>query len=240
MGRIKRAITGTRKKLAEIRRRLFRRRARVRFCKGRTKHWRLRAQHWHRVAEDKSNTKEARQRATALADRAMRKHAYWDELLDKAVLGKKDMERREADLQKKLHLLLNEKDRWIQNHLPKTGVVNPDKPWNPYGRSGAAWMVPWFDKVWALGVHFAIVSWFRSPEYSTWLCEQRCGQPTCAGTCAGANSNHSCPPSHKCSPYEGAADVSNYYAVRAALARVGAPLHNYLPYDPVHVSYSGH
>lgn len=229
------AIQGTREKLAAVRRRLFRRRARVRFCLRRRHHWADRAQHWHKVSEDKTITKAARQRADDLATRAQRKHAYWDELYDKAVLGRNGMRKREADLEKKLHYLIDKRDA----AKPPQGLVTPSKPWNPYGHTGAEWMVPWFDKVWALGVHFAVVSWFRSPAYSTSLCMARCGQPSCSGTCAGASSNHSCPPTHTCVEWEGAADVTNYYAVRAALARLGAPLTNHLPADPVHVSHSG-
>jgi hypothetical protein len=53
----------------------------------------------------------------------------------------------------------------------------------------------------------SVISGYRTPEYSTSLCEAMCGAPTCPGRCAGANSNHSCPPTHTGVPYEGAVDV---------------------------------
>jgi hypothetical protein len=67
------------------------------------------------------------------------------------------------------------------------------------------------------------------------LCYRMCGRPRCPGKCAGSSSNHS-------GIYfpHGAADVTNFWAVRAKLRQLGAPLTNHLPYDPVHVSNSGY
>lgn len=216
---------------------------------GRERAARARQRRWHKEVQkqearstNKKLTKVQRANAARLADRAEQKLALWHERVDKAHMGVVVMRQRDQRLNIKLQHLREKKQQLTAAQKKKAGklIVHPERPWNPNGLSGPAWMVPWFDKVWASGVHFTIVSWFRTPEYSTSLCQRICQRDFCPGTCAGASSNHSCPPTHTGKPYEGAADVSNYYAVRAALARVGAPLHNDLPYDPVHVSYSGH
>jgi hypothetical protein len=74
--------------------------------------------------------------------------------------------------------------------------------------------------------HGYLISGFRSPEYSTSLCMGICGHPTCSGTCAGALSNHSCPPTHTCKEWEGAGDFTDA-AILCAYARAhGVPLHD--------------
>lgn len=218
------AIRGTREKLEEWYGRLRKRRVRVAYCKAQQALWKRRA----RRAEENGWTEKA--------ERATRKLAYWHEQLDKAVLGKKEAEAVVARLEKKMKYLKEQ----LEKQQPPDGLVTPTKPWNPYNRTGPGWMIPWFDKVWNSGTHFEIVSWYRTPEYSESLCQNMCGAPTCPGTCAGRNTNHACPPTNTGVKYEGAADVSNYYAVRAALDRFGAPLTNHLPRDPVHVSHSGY
>lgn len=88
----------------------------------------------------------------------------------------------------------------------------------------------------------SVISGYRSPEYSTSICEGMCGHPTCPGLCAGASSNHSCPPSHTCEPHEGAVDVSDAPGLIAYCRSHGVPLHGageFLPSDPNHCSYSG-
>jgi hypothetical protein len=122
--------------------------------------------------------------------------------------------------------------RWKNAHRPhpKTkGLVYLD------GKLCAAWIAGWLIKVRLHHVAFSLVSGYRSPEYSDSLCRRMCGQPRCPGLCAGRSSNHS-------GIYfpRGAADVTNFWAVRAMLARLGAPLTNHLPRDPVHVSNSGY
>lgn len=87
-----------------------------------------------------------------------------------------------------------------------------------------------------------VVSGFRTPEYSTSLCMSMCGQPTCPGRCGGAASNHSCPPSHACSPHEGAVDVSDPAGLQAYCRAHNLPLHGngeMLPSDTPHFSNSG-
>lgn len=88
----------------------------------------------------------------------------------------------------------------------------------------------------------SVISGYRSPEYSTSLCEAMCGAPTCPGTCGGANSNHSCPPTHGCVPHEGAVDVSDAPGLIAYCRAHGVPLHGageMLPSDVNHCSFSG-
>ena len=108
------------------------------------------------------------------------------------------------------------------------------------GHSVAGWMVPYCEEARQHGWTGHIVSGYRTPEYSRHLCEAMCGAPSCPGTCAGEATNHACPPSHKCVKYEGAIDVSDYYTFKRIMGEIGAPLHNDLPSDPVHFSYSGH
>jgi hypothetical protein len=79
-----------------------------------------------------------------------------------------------------------------------------------------------------------LVSGYRTPEYSEQLCYQICGAPSCPGRCAGRSSNHT-----KTSYPGPAADVSDYVNCERALAKVGAPYFNNLPYDLVHMSRSG-
>ena len=83
-----------------------------------------------------------------------------------------------------------------------------------------------------------ITSGVRTPEYSEQLCYQMCGQPTCPGTCAGRSSNHNC--SKGCPYPNGAVDVTNPEQFAAAMRKLGAPIRNALPNDPVHFSASGH
>ncbi len=88
----------------------------------------------------------------------------------------------------------------------------------------------------------SLISGYRSPEYSTQLCENICGAPSCPGLCAGASSNHSCPPTHTCKPYEGAGDFSDAARLCAYARAHGVPLHGggeFLPNDINHCSNSG-
>jgi len=76
----------------------------------------------------------------------------------------------------------------------------------------------------------------RTAAHSEELCFQRCGAPSCAGTCAGRSSNHVIE-----GPSDwGALDVSDYYTFGRICREVGAPLQNDLPADPVHYSPDGH
>jgi hypothetical protein len=87
-----------------------------------------------------------------------------------------------------------------------------------------------------------MLSGFRSPEYSEQLCYGICGQPSCPGLCAGRASNHSCPPTATCKPYEGAGDFTDAARLCAWCRAHGIPLHGggeFLPNDVNHCSYSG-
>ena len=88
----------------------------------------------------------------------------------------------------------------------------------------------------------SVISGYRSPAYSTSLCEAMCGAPTCPGRCAGANSNHSCPPTHTGIPYEGAVDVTDPYGLESYCRSHGKPLYGggyALPSDINHFSHTG-
>ena len=88
----------------------------------------------------------------------------------------------------------------------------------------------------------SVISGYRSPEYSTQLCINMCGAPSCPGRCAGANSNHSCPPTHTGVPYEGAVDVTDPYGLEGYCRRTGKPLYGggyALPSDINHFSHTG-
>lgn len=93
----------------------------------------------------------------------------------------------------------------------------------------------WLKKSRAAGWAGVLVSGYRTPEYSEQLCYQMCGHPTCPGRCAGRASGHSQ------RTYPGpCVDVSEYGQFEAIQFRIGSPLRNDLPIDPVHFSVSGH
>lgn len=117
---------------------------------------------------------------------------------------------------------------------PTQGVSTPSAPWNPYGRPIANWIIPWLQKSWDAGWRGAVNSGYRSPEYSQQLCYGICGAPSCPGTCAGTSSNHT-----RYVEPEGAVDVSDYGTFKSVQFKIGSPLRNALPADPVHFSSSG-
>lgn len=103
------------------------------------------------------------------------------------------------------------------------------------GKTVAAWMIPWLEKSRKAGWTGTVVSGYRDPAYSTQLCINMCGAPSCPGMCAGASSNHS----GKFYP-AGAVDVSDYTRFESIQWQIGSPLKNELDYrDPVHFSVSG-
>src|SRR5262245_44265048 len=210
-------ISEARAKLGRVRNRLFKRRARVRFCKARQRYWRKKL--------------EAQQDASRNIDRPVRKLAYWNEQLDKAILGRKGLTRLRKRLEKKLRFL----KRKAQAAQPAPGVVVAQAPWNPYGRPVARWIAEWLEKSYRAGWRGYVTSGWRDPAYSESLCYNMCGAPSCPGRCAGRSSNHSG------SIYPaGAVDVTSYYTFAAIQVRIGSPLHNSLgAQDPVHFSYSG-
>jgi hypothetical protein len=113
---------------------------------------------------------------------------------------------------------------------PSNGVGTFD------GKPVAAWWVAILTEARKTGLwNGGLNSGYRTPAYSTQLCQQICGAPTCPGRCAGATSNHA-------RLDAGAAvDVSDPGGFRNALVRIGhAELHNALgAADPWHFSVSG-
>ncbi len=130
-----------------------------------------------------------------------------------------------------------------KNHQPKNEALG-----NWKGYQVAGWMVGvnkgpdgtvtnWLQLLVNTGLWAGdLYSGFRDPEYSESLCYAMCGAPSCSGTCAGKASNHS----QTGPPNWGAIDVVNYIGFRAAVAKVGAPFRNNLPYDTPHHSYTGY
>lgn len=130
------------------------------------------------------------------------------------------------------------KKKWLERHrdkpAPSIGTTTID------GRQVPNWMAPYVLEIRKRGRwKGTVVSGFRTPAYSTQLCIWMCGRTQCPGRCAGAASNHACPPSGKCATYEGAIDVSDYITFAAEAHAVGAPFQNQLPWDRVHFSRSG-
>lgn len=106
------------------------------------------------------------------------------------------------------------------------------------GKQVPNWIAKWVLKARKEGLwHGYVVSGYRSPEYSTSICQAMCGAPTCPGRCAGASSNHS----GLVYP-RGAVDVDLAHRdeFARAMVKLGAPLKNILPTtDPNHFSNSG-
>lgn len=104
------------------------------------------------------------------------------------------------------------------------------------GVTVAGWMVQWLEKSRSKGWDGSVTSGYRDPDYSEQLCYRMCGAPSCSGTCAGRNSNHS----GKDYP-AGAIDVTDYDNFARIQKEIGSPLKNELDArDPVHFSVSGH
>lgn len=99
----------------------------------------------------------------------------------------------------------------------------------------AAWMVKFLQKSRDNGWQGVVVSGFRTPEHSDSLCRAICGQPSCPGRCAGRASNHV-----GLTDPGGAIDVTDTDRFAAIQRKIGSPLRNDLPNDPVHFSVSGH
>jgi hypothetical protein len=139
------------------------------------------------------------------------------------------------------------KQKWEKKHQPHPAPQPSGNIVVFDGHSCPAWIVRILQAARNSGAwHGSVNSGFRTPEYSQSLCCSMCGAcsmgSTCPGTCAGIYSNHACPPSHTCAPYEGAVDVSDYYNLERYCRNVGAPLFGAgyaLPYDLVHFSHTG-
>lgn len=128
-----------------------------------------------------------------------------------------------------------------KHHKPDHPPSDGDNFTSFDGKPVPDWIYPWLQKARASGRwHGVLVSGYRTPAYSEQLCYGICGAPSCPGRCAGRSSNHCCPPSFTGQPYEGAVDVSDYYAFGQVMASFGYPLVNHLPSDPVHYSKTGY
>lgn len=168
----------------------------------------------------------------ALADFANRKRRQ-NRALGRIVQAKAWTERRTIYRKKHRHLRKQIKDRKPDPGTPC--VSYPARPWNPYGKPVATWIVPWLDKSREAGWHGVLNSGWRSPEYSEQLCYSMCGAPSCPGRCAGRSSNHT-----QCAEPAGAVDVSDYYNFAAIQRKIGSGLYNALgAADPVHFSRTG-
>jgi hypothetical protein len=113
---------------------------------------------------------------------------------------------------------------------PPPGVTTFD------GRQVASWMKPYLEFARKNGWKGTLVSGFRDPAHSEEICKQKCGQPSCPGTCAGRSSNHSGTAKPK-----GAVDITDN--VRFAQLMKKCPLkprlQNVLPKDRTHFSVTG-
>lgn len=200
-------------RLARVRAVLEKRKARVALCKRRQAYWR-------KKYEATGN------------ERPLHKAAYWHEQLDKAVLGKKDYEKRERRLEKKVAYLKAHKPNMA---LAPGGISTPVAPWNPYRHPIANSIIPWLEKSWEAGWRGVVTSGWRDPDLCERLCYQICNAPRCPGRCAGRTSHHT-----ESGDGKGAVDVSDYYTFAAVQRRIGSPLFNSLgAQDPVHFSFTG-
>ena len=94
--------------------------------------------------------------------------------------------------------------------------------------------VNWLQKSVNHGWDGDLLSGYRSPEYSTGLCYDMCGAPTCT-YCAGAGSNHA----QTGPPNWGAIDVENPWQFGPIQRKIGSPLKNALSGDLWHYSFTG-
>ncbi len=144
---------------------------------------------------------------------------------------------------KKAVAAYEKKVQWFHEHQqpkppPQTALLL-----NFDGKVAPAWIVKAMQGARASGYwHGTCISGYRSPAYSISICEGICGAPSCPGTCAGAASNHACPPSGTGKPYEGAVDCTDAARLCAWARAHGIPLHGggeFLPNDVNHCSASG-
>jgi hypothetical protein len=120
---------------------------------------------------------------------------------------------------------------WAKSHMNPIGVTTFD------GVRVARWMVPYLKWARAHGWHGWLISGFRDPAYSEWLCFHMCGKPQCPGKCAGRSSRHV----GKKKP-NGAVDVAHYDEFAAVMRHcpLSPRIFNSLgAQDPVHFSAQG-
>src|SRR5262249_22783849 len=122
-------------------------------------------------------------------DALVAKLAEAHELLDKAILGKEEAEKREEYLAEKVKIL---KKKTAERSHRTSGASVPDAPWNPNKLPIANWIIPWLWKTWNAGCHFEVTSGYRSPQYQCTVCTRLCGNcGGCPGRCAApGTSNH--------------------------------------------------
>jgi hypothetical protein len=135
------------------------------------------------------------------------------------------------------------RNQWVQNHKDPAPSPSGSHFSTFDGLTVPTWIAAILAEARKDGVSFHAISGYRSPAYSTSLCEGICGAPTCPGLCAGALSNHSCPPSHTGVYPEGAVDVYPGAPQLEAWCRAHSkPLYGggyALSSDPNHFSNSG-
>ncbi len=133
------------------------------------------------------------------------------------------------------------KIEWLRNH--KDDGQAPANLVYMDGRQVPGWIAEILQEARSSGAwNGSVISGFRSPSYSTSLCYAMCGAPSCSGMCAGAASNHACPPSGKGTPYEGAVDVTDPYNLERFCRNHNKPLYGggyRLSRDHPHFSHSG-
>lgn len=143
---------------------------------------------------------------------------------------------------KKAEEVYAKKVKWFREHKhehPADGklIVMFD------GKPCAKWMADIASKARAADYwHGTLLSGVRTVAESIALCQHICGHDSCPGLCAGASTNHTCPPTHTCKEYEGAGDFTDAARLCAFARAHGVPLHGggeFLPNDVNHCSYSG-
>jgi hypothetical protein len=143
---------------------------------------------------------------------------------------------------KKAELAYSKKIAWFRahkhhaHHVGKNVVMFDGKPF-------PAWIASIAKKARASGMwNGEGLSGVRTVAESIALCEHMCGQPACPGTCAGAATNHTCPPDHTCAPHEGAGDFTDPEGLEAYCRSHNEPLYGAgyaLPSDINHFSGTG-
>jgi hypothetical protein len=196
---------------------------------------------WAKARSARQNAAQARKqgrlvdarKAERRADFHQAKARRWERRTDWLAGKKRYLTERERQL-------LARKEKWVKAH-PDPGPPSAGTSTFEGGSVQIAnWMIPWLKKSREHGWSGYVYSGYRTPAYSESLCQHMCGRPSCSGTCAGRSSNHACPPSATCKPYEGAVDLTDYLRFGQIQYAIGSPLRNHLPYDRVHYSASGY
>jgi hypothetical protein len=225
-------IDSVRSRIAYLDKRVRSGRADVAKAKGRVDHFTVvgkqAVKDWIRA--DKADKQLAKERAKARARRAVRKRAFWKEVLHDVRDGLEEAIERRNYQRKKLRFLKRARDP----EPPATGnnIVTFD------GKPSAAWLADDLGKARRAGLWSGyLYSGVRSIALCIALCRAMCGAPSCPGRCGGASSNHAC---DNCAFPRGAADVTDYYRCESAAVILGLRYTNDLPSDRVHMSQSGH